>query len=137
MKTAAVMLIVKDGLILSVSRRYDKTKFGLPGGKVEPDEMPSHAAIRETKEETNVDVWSCRELYCREEPPDRPGGQAFYTYCYYAEAWSGEPTNSEEGEVKWLTAADLTSTMGAFPDYNRKTIETFKKLFPHINLKGE
>jgi 8-oxo-dGTP diphosphatase len=137
MKTAAVMLIVKDGLILGVSRRYDKTKFGLPGGKVEDGEMPSYAAIRETKEETNVDVWSCSDLYRREEPPDRPDGQAFYTYCYYANAWSGEPTNSEEGEVKWLTAADLTSTMGAFPEYNRKTIDAFKEKYPHIKLQGE
>lgn len=33
MKTAAAILIIKDGLILAISRRRDHTKFELIGGK--------------------------------------------------------------------------------------------------------
>jgi len=137
MRQAGVMLIIKDGLILGISRRDDKTKFGLPGGKQEEGEMPWQAAIRETKEETSVTVSVCTEIFRREEPPASPDGEPFYTYCYYALAWTGKPTNSEEGEVKWLTAEELTSTAGAFPEYNRKTLDAFKQKFPHIALKGE
>lgn len=138
MRRAAVMLIVNsDGLILSVSRRFDATKFGLPGGKVEPGEMEHKAAMRETEEETSVVVNSCTEIFKRTEPPANPGGLPFYTHCFYALAWEGTPRDSEEGVVKWLTVADLTGDRGAFPDYNRRTIDAFKERFPHIKLQGE
>jgi ADP-ribose pyrophosphatase YjhB (NUDIX family) len=137
MRTAAVMLIIKDGLILAVSRRYDKTKFGLPGGKVEPNEVPPAAAIRETKEETGIQVAKVTHIFTREELRDRPEGEDFYTYCYYANEWSGIPSDSEEGLVRWLTTQELTSSMGAFADYNRLTLLKFRKLFPDIYLKDE
>lgn len=133
MREAAVMFIVKDGLILSISRRDDVTKFGLPGGKLEPGELPGQAAIRETLEETGVTVKMCSEIFKREETTS--SGEVFYTYCYYAIAWSGTPKNSEEGVVKWLTDEELTVTHGAFPDYNRATIDAFKLKYPNILIK--
>lgn len=137
MKQAGVMLIIKDGLILSISRRNDKTKFGLPGGKCEENETPADAAIRETAEETSVLVSECEWIYTREEPRHSPEGQDFECHCFYAHKWQGEPTNSEEGEVKWLTVKELTTTSGAFPDYNRRTIDVFKSMYPDVYLKGE
>jgi ADP-ribose pyrophosphatase YjhB (NUDIX family) len=137
MKQAGVMLIVKDGLILSISRRNDKTKFGLPGGKCEENEPVKDAAIRETQEETAVSVKDCTWIFTREEPRHAPEGQDFECHCFYATQWDGEPHNSEEGDVKWLTVEELTTTNGAFPDYNRKTINAFKTIFPSVYLKGE
>lgn len=55
----------------------------------------------------------------------------------YATDWEGEPHNSEEGEVKWLTAEEVCSTKAAFGDYNRKTLNVFKQMFPNVYLKGE
>jgi 8-oxo-dGTP pyrophosphatase MutT (NUDIX family) len=137
MREAAVMLIVKNGLILSISRRNDKTKFGLPGGKLDQHESPWEAAVRETQEETSVIVHNCLQIFRREEPAATPDGLPFFTYCYYAFDWSGEPVDSEEGVVKWLTVAELTGSVGAFPEYNRRTIDAFKKIYPHIELQGE
>lgn len=137
MKEAAVMLIIKDGLILGISRKDDPSLFGLAGGKLEEGETPSQAAIRETKEETAVTVYCCEPVYVREEPPRKPGGLAFHTHCFYATAWSGIPENSEEGEVRWLTVKELTETMAAFPDYNKKTLVEFRTKFPHVKLKEE
>lgn len=137
MKQAAVTLIISDGLILSVSRRYDHNKFGLPGGKVSSGEEPWEAAIRETKEETSLDTGKLVLIYRREEPSEIPGGTPFYTFCYFPEWWQGVPQNSEEGVVKWLTAAELTGERGAFPEYNRKTINMFKTIYPTIKLLGE
>lgn len=133
MRDAGVMLIVKDGLILGISRRNDKTKFGLPGGKLEPGETPMQAAIRETLEETGVTVKVCSEIFRREE--SNTDGEIFFTYCYRAMTWSGIPQDSEEGLVKWLTVNELTITRGAFPAYNKALLDTFKLNYPHITLK--
>jgi 8-oxo-dGTP pyrophosphatase MutT (NUDIX family) len=139
MREAGVMLIIRDGLILGISRRHDKTIFGLPGGKFDPetDATTKETAMRETQEETSVVVHDCELLYERVELGDGPNGVDFYSRCYYATDWEGEPINSEEGEVKWLTAEEVTSTKAAFGDYNRKTLNIFKQRFPHIGLKGE
>ena len=138
MKQAAVMLIINPkGLVLSVSRRYDKTKFGLPGGKVDPGEEPWQAAVRETMEETSIITRDPKLIFERVEPPGTPDGKPFYTYAYYAPDWIGNPKNSEEGIVEWLTVADLIGTSGAFPEYNKLTFNAFKKLYPNIKLLGE
>jgi 8-oxo-dGTP pyrophosphatase MutT (NUDIX family) len=139
MREAGVMLIIKDGLILGISRRHDKTIFGLPGGKFdsETDATTKETAMRETREETSLIVKDCVLVYERVELGDGPNGVDFYSRCYYATDWEGEPVNSEEGEVKWLTAEEVTSTKAAFGDYNRKTLNIFKGMFPHIGLQGE
>lgn len=135
MREAAVMIVINDdGKVLAVSRRNDKTKFGLPGGKKDPLESLEMTAIRETGEETGVDIHACIYLYRREEPPIETGGEWFYTYCYLALSWSGEPYNSEEGEVKWLTVAELTDSNSAFPVYNTATFNVLKEKYPGILL---
>ena len=132
MRNAAVMLVVKDGRILAVSRRHDKTKFGFPGGKAETNETVKEAAIRECFEETGIKVSKCDFIYRRDEPKDKPEGEDFHCYCFYAKEWEGEPHDSEEGAVEWLTEEDLTGDKGAFPDYNSRTLITFKTLYPNI-----
>lgn len=134
MRNAAVMLVVKDGKILSVSRRNDTTKFGLPGGKVEENETPAEAAIRETWEETGVKVSECEFIFLRDEPRHAPEGEDFHAYCYYALKWEGEPRDSEEGTVTWLTEEDLIGDKGAFADYNNRTLIVFRTLFPGVLL---
>jgi len=55
---AAGVVIEKDGKILLVKRTYEPYKgdWCLPAGFMEYDESPERCAIRETKEELNVDV---------------------------------------------------------------------------------
>lgn len=60
---AAVALIDTDGRVLLAQRPAGKSMAGLwefPGGKVEPDETPEAALIRELHEELGIDTWkSC------------------------------------------------------------------------------
>jgi 8-oxo-dGTP diphosphatase len=55
----AVAVVESDGQFL-IGRRPEGVPLGglweFPGGKVEPDEMPEDAAVRECLEETGIDV---------------------------------------------------------------------------------
>jgi len=136
-KKAGVMLIIKDGVILAISRRHNKDIFGLPGGKFDESEgdMDSmDTAIRETREETGVNVKEACFIYERVELGDGPNGVDFYSTAFYALDWDGEPKDSEEGQVRWLTAEELTSTKAAFGDYNRNMLDIFKMQFPDVKL---
>lgn len=140
MKQAGVMLVIKDGFILGITRRTDRTKYGLPGGKFDPEAGDSHVmdtAIRETSEETGVVVKACVQVYRRVELGDGSTGEDFYSTCYYATDWSGTPHDSEEGSIAWLTPEEVTTSKAAFGDYNRKTLDVFKTMFPNVPLVGE
>lgn len=137
MNQAVVALIIKDGLILGITRRYNKSKYGLIGGKVDDGETLEQALIREVKEETGIIVNSCVQIYQRVERGDGPQGIDFYSTCYYATDWSGSLQSSEEGDIKWLTLEEVTSTKAAFGDYNTKTLEVFREMFPQVYLQGK
>ncbi|WP_213879314.1 NUDIX domain-containing protein [Pseudomonas sp. dw_358] len=51
-KRRATVIFRRDDQILFVRKR--KSKWNLPGGRVEPDETPMQAAVREMAEETGV-----------------------------------------------------------------------------------
>ena len=56
--TAGGVVIEKDNRILLVRRKYHPFKgdWSLPAGFMEYDESPENCAVRETKEEVNLDI---------------------------------------------------------------------------------
>lgn len=137
MKQAGIMIIIKDGLILGISRRHNKSIFGLPGGGFDSnlDRSTMDTAIRETKEEVGLTVKSCQFVYDRF---DDSHGKEFHCHCYYAIEWEGTPIKSEDGEVKWMTLKELTDSQlgsAAFADYNFNTFKKFREMFPAIELR--
>lgn len=54
-RPSAYAVVIKDNAVL-LSKQFDG--YDLPGGGIELGEMPEEAAIRETKEETGIDVES-------------------------------------------------------------------------------
>lgn len=57
MRQRAAGIIIKDGKILLMHRRKPKRDYYvIPGGDIEENETPEIAVLRETKEETNLDV---------------------------------------------------------------------------------
>ncbi len=55
-------VIFDDQERILLGHRRDMDLWGLPGGGVEPAELPTEAVIRETKEETGLDVEVVRLL---------------------------------------------------------------------------
>ena len=110
----SVSILPRDaaGRVLLVKHSYTD-QWGLIGGTVEPDESPEEAAIRETKEETAVDVAltlvgavggpEYRVLY--------PNGDlgAFVITVYEAQITGGvpEPDGDETTDVGWFGPDEL------------------------------
>jgi 8-oxo-dGTP pyrophosphatase MutT (NUDIX family) len=112
MKTAGTCIILKNGdKILGVTRKYDHTLWGLPGGKLDTDETPLEAIIRETKEETGLDIRNIK-LIDNRKYRDR------LIYLYIAD-WSGsiQYDVETEGKCDWITWEHLIS--GPFGEYNK------------------
>ena len=79
--------------------RWAPLKWGLPGGKLDPGEKPIDAAIRETKEETQLDVKNLQPLKLKIDKPVR----AYYTRDYTGEV----QIDYEHDDWAWATRADI------------------------------
>jgi 8-oxo-dGTP diphosphatase len=79
------MAIMENDQILLVRQTYrGQPVWTLPGGGLEPGETPAEAAVRETKEEVNLDVKVLRLLY--QGPPLSSEGTY---YCHLGQIISG------------------------------------------------
>ena len=106
---AAVALIDRDGRVLLARRPEGKSMAGLwefPGGKVEPDETPEAALVRELHEELGIETWhSCLA----------PLSFASHAYgrfhllmpLFACRKWQGQPTPREMQELRWVRPLDM------------------------------
>jgi 8-oxo-dGTP diphosphatase len=107
----AAALIDADGRVLIAQRPQGKALEGLwefPGGKIDPDERPETALIRELREELGIEV---------EEACLAPLTFASHAYCefhllmplYVCRRWTGLVTAREAPALKWVYPRDLRS----------------------------
>ncbi len=108
---AAVALIDVEGRVLLARRPPDKSMAGLwefPGGKVEANETPEVALIRELNEELGIDTWaSCLA-------PLTFASHAYDDFhllmpLFACRKWQGIPIAQEGQTLKWVRAPDLKS----------------------------
>ena len=108
---AAGALIDPDGRVLIAQRPPGKEMAGLwefPGGKIEANETPEAALIRELKEELGIAV----NAACL-----APFTFASHTYSdfhllmplYVCRRWEGTPHPHEHSAVKWLRPRELSA----------------------------
>ena len=105
----AIALVDADGRLLVQQRPAGKPMAGLwefPGGKIEPEETPEGALIRELKEELDIDVEAaCLAPACfASEPLD---GRALILLLYICRKWRGQPRAVEGGALKWVRPIEL------------------------------
>jgi 8-oxo-dGTP pyrophosphatase MutT (NUDIX family) len=117
---AAVALVAReDGAVLLI-RRTDNGNWALPGGAIEMNESVADAAVRETFEETGIQVEVTGLLGIYSDPghvihfTSNDEVRREFSVALTARPVGGEPTlSTESSEVRWVAPADLAGyTMG-------------------------
>lgn len=124
-ESVQVVLLNKDGEVLAVSRKTDHNDFGLIGGKRDPEDYTLiDAAIRETKEETGLDIYNLRLIFTMHK-------DGYMGYTYLAD-WDGFIHTDEPHVVKWT---DFTEIMkGSFGKWNKLVCESLMSMGIFIKI---
>ena len=107
----AQCLVIREQKILMVKHRLDGQEYWcLPGGRIEPDESPAEAALRELREECNVSGKIILETSVVNYP-DRHN--SFLIDIDDQEPYIGhDPELDDENqimqEIKWLSLDEIT-----------------------------
>ena len=103
MKGSAVAILDDDNSMLLLMRsgksRWMPNRWGLPGGKIESGETSEEAAIRETKEETSLDIQNLSSL---KDFSDK-AVDLFYTTSYDGNV----QIDFEHDDYEWVPRADV------------------------------
>ncbi len=106
-KVAVVVFIERDDKVLLIQRAVDPGKglWALPAGFVDHDEAPADAAVRETLEETSLNVRIKKLLAVY---PRRDNGLADIIIAYSATVISGVASAGDDAaEVGWFSRDNL------------------------------
>ena len=108
----ANVFIRRQGKVLvlrrSSTRRYAANVVHPVGGKVDPLEDPFTAAQREVEEETGLSIKNVRlEAVLFDVAPVAGESHNWLIYHFSADSEHGEPHQTEEGELLWMTPAEF------------------------------
>ncbi|MGG1686866.1 NUDIX domain-containing protein [Pseudalkalibacillus sp. NRS-1564] len=96
LKAGVAVIILNEENEVLLQKRTDVGQWGIPSGHIEIGETVSEAAIREVKEETNLDITITRIIGVYSDPTSQvfhyPNGKVvhFITTCFLAEVTGGE-----------------------------------------------
>ena len=102
------LLFLRDGdrvLLIRKKRGHGAGKINGPGGKVDPGETPVQSALRETFEETGVEVRGAL-LSAEFRFVDLKALQ-WYGYVFLAHEWRGALMETEEADPFWCPVAEI------------------------------
>ncbi len=98
-KRSAVIILKEDEILLMHRNKFGQKYFSIPGGTIEIGESPEQTAIREIKEETNLDITLDKLLWEIED--EYHHGYYFLTKSFSGKIKLGGP------ELKRQTAGNL------------------------------
>lgn len=103
----AAAVIVHEGRVLMVRRRVSEGRLSwqFPAGEVEPGESSQEAAVRETREETGLEVVAVASLGERVHPQTRR--LMSYTACRVTGGSAFVADTEELAELTWCAHAEL------------------------------
>ena len=98
--------------VLLLKRRHppNQGRYNAPGGKIEPDEDPYEACLREVHEETGLRL-GCARLRGVLTVISRTAGAQWLLFVFVAERPPAEPDPiaTDEGELVWIPMAEIAS----------------------------
>lgn len=104
MNGAAAAIFDGAGRLLLIKENYDRRRYSLPGGRVEPGETPEEAVVREVREETGVgaQIDGRVGLYQLDN-----GFEVALYACSIVDGIPAVPEGDEIAEVGWFDPADI------------------------------
>jgi 8-oxo-dGTP diphosphatase len=103
--------VIRDGLVLAAYRPDPEGGWEFPGGKVEPGETEEQAAVREIREELDLEVKVGASL-----GPAVEISEHYQLRVYLASIITGEPVLREHAELRWFGATELVEVDWLVPD---------------------
>lgn len=115
LKAGVAVIILNEENQVLLQKRADVGLWGIPSGHIEIGETVSEAAMREVKEETNLEIRIKKLIGVYSDPNSQvftyPNGNVvhFITTCFLAEITGGElKCNSDESlEIKFFGQQNL------------------------------
>jgi 8-oxo-dGTP diphosphatase len=107
----AAALADGEGRVLLQRRAPGRAMAGLwefPGGKVEPDERPEAALVRELEEELGIKVEIGALSPAAFASADN-AGRHMLLLLYLCREWRGEPRALDAAELAWVLPADMAA----------------------------
>ena len=103
MRGAVVVILDDEDRVLLLARTpgdyWAAGQWAYPGGKLESRETPKEAAIRETKEETNLTVTDLRDLKLKVDIP---------LAMYYTRSYTGDiQIDFEHTDWRWVSRTGI------------------------------
>jgi 8-oxo-dGTP diphosphatase len=103
--------VVRDGKVLAAYRAGPDGGWEFPGGKVEPGETEEQAAVREIREELDLEIKVGASL-----GPAVGIDERHRLHVYLASIVAGEPVLREHTELRWFARDELDETTWLVPD---------------------
>ena len=110
MLVVAVALTDAEGRVLMARRPAGKQHAGLwefPGGKVEADETPQAALVRELREELGIEITS--DALTPVAFSESPGNRHLVLLLYRCRSWRGEARALDAAEIRWVAPDALAA----------------------------
>ncbi|MGW2542189.1 NUDIX hydrolase [Kitasatospora sp. NPDC001574] len=103
----AAAIVIREGRVLMVRRRVSEGQllWQFPAGKIEPGESPEQAAVRETAEETGLNVAAIKVLGERVHP--ETGRWMSYTACEIVSGTTAVGDPRELDALAWVALAEI------------------------------
>ena len=101
-KEGAIVVLLNEKnetliLLRPAAAKWSHNTWGYPGGRIEPGETPEEAAVRETREETQLDARGLKEVNLKLDTP---------VYAYYTRDYTGTVTlDYEHDDWAWVSRA--------------------------------
>lgn len=104
-RNAVRTFLIKDNQVICTRYKIGNVGYiDIPGGKIEMDETPQMAAVREFKEETGINISQLEKLgNIIVEYPDR----IYNMEIFIANKYNGFPQEFDENESFWISIDDL------------------------------
>jgi len=121
MQIVVGVAVVQDGRVLAAYRPGPDGGWEFPGGKVEAGETDEQAAVREIREELDLEIKVGESL-----GPGVDISAAYRLHVYLATVLAGDPVLREHSELKWFAPGDLDEGDWLVPD--RPFVRALRKM---------